>query len=162
MPALTRRRSSEHPSQQCWLIYYGDIHAGTISERSGNPHDTEPWEWQCGFYPGSRPGECTSGTTLAALQYFPIVSFNNERRNHTEHDQYPRDQTSILKESVDHEPLLYVQQAPQWGRHRLEILGLPPGTYLVPGGLTAPVLSLGGRSRFCAALVISRGRQPCF
>ena len=29
---------------------------------AGNPHDTEPWEWQCGFYPGSRPGECTSGT----------------------------------------------------------------------------------------------------
>jgi hypothetical protein len=23
---------------------------------------TEPWEWQCGFYPGSRPGEFTSGT----------------------------------------------------------------------------------------------------
>jgi hypothetical protein len=24
--------------------------------------------------------------TLAALQYFPIVGFNNERRNHAEHD----------------------------------------------------------------------------
>jgi hypothetical protein len=21
-----------------------------------------PWEWQCGFYPGLGPGECTSGT----------------------------------------------------------------------------------------------------
>jgi hypothetical protein len=31
-------------------------------ERTGNPHDTEPWEWRCGFYPGSRPGECSSGT----------------------------------------------------------------------------------------------------
>src|ERR1700747_2781175 len=61
MSTLTRRRSPVHPFQQCWLIYYGDIHAGTISERTGNPHDTEPWEWQCGFYPGSRPGECTSG-----------------------------------------------------------------------------------------------------
>jgi hypothetical protein len=29
---------------------------------TGNPHDTEPWEWRCGFYPGSRPGECTAGT----------------------------------------------------------------------------------------------------
>jgi hypothetical protein len=63
--ALTRRRSPDHPFQHCWLIYYGDIHAGTISERTGNPHDTEPWEWQCGFYPGSRPGECTSGTAEA-------------------------------------------------------------------------------------------------
>jgi hypothetical protein len=44
------------------LIYYGDVHVGAISERTGNPHDTEPWEWRCGFYPGSSPGECTSGT----------------------------------------------------------------------------------------------------
>jgi hypothetical protein len=62
MPELTRRRSPDHPRQQCWEIFYGDIHAGTIIERVGNPHDTEPWEWRCGFYPGSRPGECTSGT----------------------------------------------------------------------------------------------------
>jgi hypothetical protein len=40
----------------------GDVHVGAIVERTGNPHDTEPWEWRCGFYPGSRPGECTSGT----------------------------------------------------------------------------------------------------
>ncbi|HEV3270725.1 MAG TPA: hypothetical protein VGZ93_00920 [Candidatus Methylacidiphilales bacterium] len=61
MPELTRRRSPDH-REEWWEIYYGDIHAGTISERTGNPHDTEPWEWRCGFYPGSRPGECTSGT----------------------------------------------------------------------------------------------------
>jgi hypothetical protein len=60
MPELTRRRSPDH-REEWWEIYYGDIHAGTISMRTGNPHDTEPWEWQCGFYPGSRPGECTSG-----------------------------------------------------------------------------------------------------
>jgi hypothetical protein len=36
---LTCRRSKDHPHQQCWLIYYGDIHAGTISERTGNPYD---------------------------------------------------------------------------------------------------------------------------
>jgi hypothetical protein len=35
MPALIRRRSSDHPFQQCWLICYGDIHAGTIFERTG-------------------------------------------------------------------------------------------------------------------------------
>jgi hypothetical protein len=31
-------------------------------QRVGNPHDTEPWEWRCGFYPGSRAGECSTGT----------------------------------------------------------------------------------------------------
>ena len=61
MPQLTRRRSPEH-REQWWEIYYGDIRAGTIAERTGNPHDTEQWEWRCGFYPGSRPGECTSRT----------------------------------------------------------------------------------------------------
>jgi len=40
MPALTLRRSSDH-RQECWEIYYGDIHAGAITERVGNPHDTE-------------------------------------------------------------------------------------------------------------------------
>jgi hypothetical protein len=61
MPALTRRRSPDH-RQECWKVYCGDVHVGTIMERTGNPHDTEPWEWRRGFYPGSRPGECTSGT----------------------------------------------------------------------------------------------------
>ena len=23
---------------------------------------TDPWQWRCGFYPGSEPGDCTSGT----------------------------------------------------------------------------------------------------
>jgi hypothetical protein len=61
MPELTRRRSPDH-RQECWHIFYGDIHAGTITERVGNPHDTKPWEWRCGFYPGSNPGEHQSGT----------------------------------------------------------------------------------------------------
>jgi hypothetical protein len=51
--------------RECWLIYYGDIHAGTITERVGNPHDTERWEWRCGFYPGSNPGEHQSGTAAS-------------------------------------------------------------------------------------------------
>jgi hypothetical protein len=61
MPALTRRRSPDH-RQECWQIYFGDIRAGTIAERVGNPHDTDQWEWRCGFYPGSCPGEHQSGT----------------------------------------------------------------------------------------------------
>ena len=60
MPDLTRRRSLDH-RQECLLIYYGDIHAGTITARVGNPHATDRWEWRCGFYPGSNPGEHPSG-----------------------------------------------------------------------------------------------------
>jgi hypothetical protein len=61
MPELTRRRYPE-ARDECWHVYYGDVHAGTLAIRTGNPHDTEPWEWRCGFYPGSHPGECSSGT----------------------------------------------------------------------------------------------------
>jgi hypothetical protein len=25
--------------------YFGDVRVGTIAERVGNPHDTDPWEW---------------------------------------------------------------------------------------------------------------------
>lgn len=38
------------------------MHAGTIAIRSGIPHDEDPWGWNCGFYPGSRPGEHTTGS----------------------------------------------------------------------------------------------------
>jgi hypothetical protein len=53
MPALTRRRSADH-RHKCWHIYNGDVHVGPIAERVGN--DTDPWEWNCGFYLGSHPG----------------------------------------------------------------------------------------------------------
>jgi hypothetical protein len=62
MPALTRHRSADH-REECWNIYYGGVHDGTISERVGNQHDTYPWEWNCGFYPGSNPGEQQNGTS---------------------------------------------------------------------------------------------------
>jgi hypothetical protein len=61
MPALTRRRSTD-AREECWHVYYGDVHAGTIAIRSGNPYDEDPWEWHCGFYPGSKPGEHQNGT----------------------------------------------------------------------------------------------------
>jgi hypothetical protein len=61
MPALTRRRDAD-ARQERWLIVYGDVHAGTIAIRTGNPNTTDAWGWRCGFYPGSNPGECTSGT----------------------------------------------------------------------------------------------------
>jgi hypothetical protein len=55
MPELTRRRYPE-AREECWHIYYGDVHAGTIAIRTGIPHDEDPWGWACGFYPGSHPG----------------------------------------------------------------------------------------------------------
>jgi hypothetical protein len=61
MPALTRRRDRNLP-QECWRIYYGDLHVGTIAQCVGNPGAAPKWQWRCGFYPGSRPGECAGGT----------------------------------------------------------------------------------------------------
>lgn len=66
MPALTRRRYPERPD--CWHVYYGDVRVGTIARRVGNPHDTDPWEWSCGFYPGSHPREHTSDTAATFEQ----------------------------------------------------------------------------------------------
>jgi hypothetical protein len=60
MPALARRRYPERP---CWHVHYGDVQVGTIAIRTGNPHDTDPWEWLCGFYPGCEPGEHQNGTS---------------------------------------------------------------------------------------------------
>jgi hypothetical protein len=60
MPALTRRRYPER--HDCWHVYYGDVQCGTIAKRTGNPSDTDAWEWICGFYPGCHPGEHTNGT----------------------------------------------------------------------------------------------------
>src|ERR1700675_913994 len=56
MPELTRRRSTD-AREECWHVYYGDVLAGTIAIGSGNPHNEDPWEWHCGFYPDSHPGE---------------------------------------------------------------------------------------------------------
>jgi hypothetical protein len=61
MPALTRRRDPDIP-QECLRVYYGDLHAGTIAQCVGNLGASPKWQWRCGFYPGSRPGECTNGT----------------------------------------------------------------------------------------------------
>jgi hypothetical protein len=62
MPTLTRRRSTD-AREECWHIYYGDVRVGTIARRVGNPFDTDPWEWDCGFYPGSHPREHQDGTS---------------------------------------------------------------------------------------------------
>lgn len=61
MSTLTRRRDPD-ARQKGWLIHYGDVQVGSIGLRSGNPIGSDPWQWRCGFYPGSNPGDCTSGT----------------------------------------------------------------------------------------------------
>jgi hypothetical protein len=43
-------------------VYYGDVRVGSIAIRTGNPESTDRWQWYCGFYPGSHPRECTTGT----------------------------------------------------------------------------------------------------
>src|SRR5450631_3766041 len=43
MPELTRRRSTD-AREECWHFYYGDVQTGTITIRSGNPHDEDPWD----------------------------------------------------------------------------------------------------------------------
>jgi hypothetical protein len=62
MPALTRRRYPER--QDCWHVYYGDVHVGTIARRTGCPNDVDQWEWKCGFYPGLEPGQHQDGTAI--------------------------------------------------------------------------------------------------
>lgn len=64
MPALTRRRDRNLP-QECWRLYYGDVHAGTIMQCVGNRGAAPKRQWNGGFYPGSRPGECSAGTAAS-------------------------------------------------------------------------------------------------
>ena len=61
MAELTRHRNPD-ARRETWLIYFGDVRVGTISERVGNPNGTPHMQWCCGFYPGSHPRECTAGT----------------------------------------------------------------------------------------------------
>jgi hypothetical protein len=61
MPALTRRRA-QGVHQQCWHVFFGDVHVGTITERAGVPHDVDQWGWICGFYPVTHRGEHADGT----------------------------------------------------------------------------------------------------
>jgi hypothetical protein len=60
MPNLTRRRYPER--RDCWHVYYGDVCVGTIGRRAGCPVDVDQWEWGCGFYPGTEPGQDEGGT----------------------------------------------------------------------------------------------------
>ena len=63
MPELTRHRYPER--HYCWHVYFGDVCVGTIARRTGCPVDVDQWSWQCGFYPGSNPGEYLDGTAAS-------------------------------------------------------------------------------------------------
>jgi hypothetical protein len=57
----------------------------TLAWSVGNPFDTDPREWACGFYPGSQPGECTIGTAETSTKPAPIsvhgqCSYRSEQR----------------------------------------------------------------------------------
>jgi hypothetical protein len=60
MPELTRRPDPHRPD--CWLIYFGDVHVGTIAKSNSIPNAEPKWQWLCGFYPSSEPGEQRGGT----------------------------------------------------------------------------------------------------
>jgi hypothetical protein len=63
-PTLSRRLCRDR-DQETWHIRYAGVHVGTIAERIGNPVGTDAWSWNCGFYPGSKPGDCTTGTAAS-------------------------------------------------------------------------------------------------
>jgi hypothetical protein len=60
MSDLTRRQDPDRPD--CWQIYFGDVHVGTVAKSVGNPNAKPQWQWHVGFYPGSKPGEQRGGT----------------------------------------------------------------------------------------------------
>lgn len=93
MPSLTRRRDPDS-REETWLISYGDVHVGTIGMRSGNPPASDSWSWRCGFYPGSRPCEGTSGTAesfeAARTAFEAAWSVFLSRRTENDFQQYRR------------------------------------------------------------------------
>jgi hypothetical protein len=70
MPALTRRRSTER--QDCWHVYYGDVHVGTIAIRAGVPVDVDQWGWNCGFYPTETVSETPEPFLLKTIILLPL------------------------------------------------------------------------------------------
>jgi hypothetical protein len=38
------------------------VGGSTVALRSGQSTTADPWEWRCGFYPDSEPGDWSSGT----------------------------------------------------------------------------------------------------
>jgi hypothetical protein len=64
MTELTRRRDRGR-EVETWQVFYGDVQVGTIGRAIGNPGAAPVWNWSCGFYPGSRPGEQMRGSAAS-------------------------------------------------------------------------------------------------
>jgi hypothetical protein len=60
LPALTRQRVQDRP--ETWRVHYAGVRVGVIVERSAAPPSSDQWQWICGFYPGSNPGDERHGT----------------------------------------------------------------------------------------------------
>jgi hypothetical protein len=61
--ALAIRVALRHV-QRFNMLYYGDVHVGTIARRTGCPADVDQWEWSCGFYPGMEPRRHQGNTAV--------------------------------------------------------------------------------------------------
>ncbi|MGJ4950047.1 hypothetical protein [Bradyrhizobium sp. HKCCYLS20291] len=90
MSTLTRRRDKESPNET-WHIYFGDVQAGTIAKRTEGPPGSTAWQWFCGFYPGSHPGEHKVGRAVSYQQArdafqaaWSVFSSNRSPRDFTE------------------------------------------------------------------------------
>src|ERR1700682_6243105 len=60
-----REAARRYPERQdCWHVYYLDVHVGTIAIRTGVPHHEDPWGWICGFLPGQRTRRMIKETSL--------------------------------------------------------------------------------------------------
>ena len=63
MPTLTRKRVNDRPER--WHVHYAGVRVGLILERVGIANTSEPWQWICGFYPGSKPEDERYGTAAS-------------------------------------------------------------------------------------------------
>jgi hypothetical protein len=57
----TDQRRQDPERDDCWFIYCGDIHAGTIA-KAATVNSQAVWNWSAGFNPGSGPGEIKGGS----------------------------------------------------------------------------------------------------
>jgi hypothetical protein len=133
--------------------------------RVGNPDDTEPWEWICGFYLGSRPGEIQSGTseTFAEARADFGSAWKIFLSNRTEADfQAWRDQsfryTQVGKPEMNSAPHVAAKNFRTKELTRVLIVDGHPGYVAVASGSAnqpyKPLsLSIGGHRSFqgCAA-----------
>jgi hypothetical protein len=59
--ARTHPQARQRPAVT-WHVHYAGVRVGVIVERSGAPPTLDQWQWCCGFYPGSDPGDDRHGT----------------------------------------------------------------------------------------------------